>query len=217
MTPRKEGVKENAPDYQWINQNRCGRVAEPDLLAGKGGVLSLRVSGFLSRIGGPLSISSVISASIRAIPTGAGRAGAGRAGRAGGVPGLESVVLSLSLSLSLSWLATLVIPCIFDMVDTAVTGVDSCPCNVALVPPVLGLLTCRERGWLSWGATMAPRRGRVCGKRLAPRGALVEGLGTGRGLDRTGATLDGNPILGFLMADWRGGRLVGVGGCLPGL
>jgi len=216
LTSRKKGVKEKekiVPDYSWINQNRCGRVARLDFLVGNGGVRSLRVSGFFSHTRSPFSTSSVISASIRAIPTGAGKAGrAGRAGKAGGVSGLAS-------RSSLSLLAAPLVSGILETVDAAVTGVDCCPCSVVLVPPVLGLLTCLERGRFDWGVTKAPRRGRFCGKRLPGGGALVEGLVSGKGfmrLDRARVTFEGNPVLVLFVDDWREGRFVRVKGWMPG-
>ena len=115
-----------------VNQNRCG------LLAGKGGVLNFRVSGFFSCTRSLFSTSSDISANIRAMPTGAG--GSGGMGRAGGVTGLEPALSFLPL------LAALLIPGILETVDAVVAGVDCCPCSVMLVPPVLGLLACLARG-----------------------------------------------------------------------
>jgi len=144
------------------------------------------------------------------MPTGAGSVG--RAGRAGGVPGLES-------ALSLSLLATLVAPGVLEMVDALVTGVDCCPRSVMLVPLVLGLLTCLESGWLVWGATIAPRRGRFCGKRSVLGRALVEKLGSGSGfmrLDRAGAMSEGDPVPVFFMTNGKGGRRVGAKGRMPG-
>jgi len=186
----------------YINQNRCDRG--PALLVGKGGVLSFRVSGFFSCTGPLFSTSSDISASIRAIPTGAGRSG--RMGRAGGVTGLEP-------ALPLPLLVALVTPGILETVDAVVTGVDCCPWSVMLVPPVLGLLACLERGWLvCWGATVAPRRGRFCGRRLLElERALVGPIG-GSGFMRLGRAVvvsEGGPGPVFCVTDERGDRLVG--------
>ena len=188
----------------YINQNRCDRG--PALLAGKGGVLNFRVSGFFSCTGPLFSTSSDISASIRAIPT-----GAGRSGRAGGVTGLEP-------AFPLPLLAALVIPGILETVDAVVTGVDCCPCSVMLVPPVLGLLACLERGWIvCWEAIVAPRRGRFCGKRLL--GALVGPIGSGSPfmrLVRAVVVSEGGPVPVFCVTDGRGDRLVGRKGWVAG-
>ena len=196
-----EGAANNSHSDRssYINQNRWG------LLAGKGGVLNLRMSGFFSCTRSLFSTSSVISASIRAIPTGAG--GSGGMGRAGGVTGLEP-------AFPLPLLAALVIPGILETVDAVVTGVDCCPCSVMLVPPVLGLLTCRERGWPVWGATVAPRRGRFGGRRVALERALalVGPIGSGSGFVRLGRAVvmsEGGPVPGFCMTDGRGDRLGG--------
>jgi len=182
-------------------------------LAATVGALNFRVSGFFSCTLSPFSTSSVISASIRAIPTGAGRTGS--AGRAGGVSGLKS-------ALSMPLPAALVVPGILDMVDDEVMGVDCCPCSVMLVPVLGGLLTRLERGRPIWGATVAtvaPRRGRFCGKRLVLWRALVEALGSGSGLlrlGRTGGMPEGDPVPVFCMFGRRGGRLVGRKGWVPG-
>ena len=122
-------------------------------------------------------------------------------------------------ALSLFLLSALVVPGILDMLDAVVTGVDCCPCSVALVPPVLGLLICHEIGRLVGGSAIAPRRGRLCGRRLALGRVLVEGLGSGSGFMRlgwTGVLSDGNPVPAFLTTDGRGDRLVEREGWMPG-
>jgi len=134
-------------------------------------------------------------------------------------------VVGLETGSSLFLLAAPLVPGVVKTVDAVVTGVVApCTGRVTLVPLVLGLLICPERGGLVLGTVMAPRRGRFCGMRYAagvdgrpfadwaPRSRGLMRLDGARGI-ASGDSL----VFDFLMADWRGSaRLLEVGDWMLG-